>query len=113
MWAVDEVLEEDALLLATSCFACGCTDFIHLLHDRLRPPETGNKVMIVTLSVQQGILHSRISDPHEVVQTYCGQHDGLCGLLSLVQGRQETSEAVSEDAEGIFDNAPFLRQTIV
>ena len=34
------------------------------------------KLMVVNLSVDQGFLHSKIAHPHEVVQTYRGQHNG-------------------------------------
>ena len=49
LWAVHKVLEENALFLATSCFTSGCPHFIHLLHDRIISPDTGNKAMIITL----------------------------------------------------------------
>ena len=32
---------------------------------------------IMPFSIHQGILHSKISGPHEVVQTYHGQNEGL------------------------------------
>ena len=94
LWAVDIVLEEDSLVFAKSCFTCGCPHFIHLLHDRTISPETGNKAMIVALSVQRGILQSRISSPHDVMQNDRRCDEMLHFLWRQVQGRQETSEAV-------------------
>ena len=113
MWAVHVVLEEDALFFALLCVSCSLHNFFHLLHDLLCPPGNLNKVMIVNLSVQQGVRHSRITGSHNVVQNYCCQDKMLCILWSLVHGHQETSEAVGEDAECVLNNAPCPRQTII
>ena len=58
-----------------------------------------NETMVIVLSVGHSILHSRISDPHEVVQTYQGQHEMFRIVWSLMHCRQETSEAIGEDAK--------------
>ena len=90
-----------------------CLHFICLLRDLLGSPDTDKELMVVALSVNQGILHSRISGPHEVVQTYRGIQEIVCVMWSLVNGRQKTSEVVGKDAKCIFDDAPCQRQMII
>ena len=101
------------MLLPTSRVCSGCPRFIHLLYDLLRSPDTRNETMVVVLLVSHGILHSRISDPHEVVQTYHGQHEMFRIVWSLVHCRQETSEVIGKDAECVFNEAPCPRQTVI
>ena len=86
---------------------------IHLLHDLLCFPDTMKELMVIALSVDQGILHFRISYPHEVVEIYQGPHELFHIVWSLVHCGQETSEVIGQDSECIFDNAPCPRQTIV
>jgi len=82
----------------------------HLLHDLLRPSETGNEVIVVTLSVQQLVLHSIISGPYDMCRTIVEEDEMLPILWSLVNGNNETSEV---DAKCFLDKVPCPRQTII
>ena len=69
--------------------------------------------MIGTLFVQHSVLQSQISDPHDVIQNHHCQGEMLHFLWRQINGQQEASEVVGQDAECVFDDAPCPRQTLV
>lgn len=110
---VHPMFEEIAQLLSLTIVTVVSLHYFAVTHVTTTSPLPGYDVPVHILSVDELILHLRVSETHQVVQDDAGSCDESYSLRGMFHCRQQDLEPISQYAERILDYASCTRQSII